>query len=186
MLWNDHYRIEGRHAFLSPSNFHWLRYDPDKLRQRYINELRKQEGTELHEFASVAIKKKVKLANHKKALNQFVNDAIGFDMESEKVLYYSDHCFGTVDAILYDEVNKLLRVHDLKTGTSKASFDQLVIYCALFCLEYDIMPEDISFSCRIYQYSGYEEIEVEGLEVGSIMNHIVTCDAVLDGLINTI
>lgn len=183
MKWNEHYRLEEAHAFLSPSNYHWINYTPEKLTQVYINHLKKEEGTLLHSFASIAIVKKLKMANHKKALNQFVNDAIGFGMESEMILYYSDNCFGTADAIMYED--GVLRVHDLKTGNTKPSFNQLKVYCALFCLEYDHQPEEMTFITRLYQFTGFDELVVDPNEVRDIMNHIIHLDAVIDGLKNS-
>jgi hypothetical protein len=82
---NNHSDLKDLHAFLSPSNYHWLNYSSDKLETIYHNSKIKEEGTLLHAFASMAIIKRIKLANIKKALNQFVNDSIGFKMESEKV-----------------------------------------------------------------------------------------------------
>jgi hypothetical protein len=70
-------------------------------------------------------------------------------MTPEQVLYYSDNCFGTADAISFR--NGLLRIHDLKTGESPAKFDQLKIYAAIFCHEYQIPPGDIDMEFRIYQ-----------------------------------
>ena len=32
--------------------------------------------------------------------------------------------------------NKILRIHDYKSGITPAKMDQLMIYAALFCLEY--------------------------------------------------
>lgn len=37
----------------------------------------------------------------------------------------------------------MLRIHDLKTGISPVHMDQLLIYAALFCLEYKIKPGSI-------------------------------------------
>ena len=178
MQWNTHSHLKDKHAFLAPSNYHWLNYDADRLRSAYLNNEMKAKGTMLHAFAEIAIKEKIKLANHKKALNQFVNDAIGFDMASEQILYYSDNCFGTADAILFE--NGLLRIHDLKTGMSKPSFNQLLVYCALFCLEYNIKPSSINFICRIYQFAGYEEVEFAPEEVDDAMAQIVACDRILE------
>ena len=70
-------------------------------------------------------------------------------MEPELELYYSKCCYGTTDAISFK--NKLLRVHDLKTGTVPAKLTQLEIYAALFCLDYNVDPYDIEFELRIYQ-----------------------------------
>ena len=31
MIFNEHSRLKGQHAFLSASNYHWRNYDVDKL-----------------------------------------------------------------------------------------------------------------------------------------------------------
>ena len=31
MIWNEHYDLHGKHAFLSGSNYHWISYDVEKL-----------------------------------------------------------------------------------------------------------------------------------------------------------
>ena len=85
----------------------------------------------------------------------YVSDAIDFGMETEVGLKYSEVCFGTTDAIQYYEKEKLLRIHDLKTGITPAHMEQLQIYEALFFLEYGeqlgITPKDIDCELRIYQ-----------------------------------
>ena len=89
----------------------------------------------------------------------YINDAIGFGMTPEQPLYYSDMCFGTTDAIKFDNKKKLLRIHDLKTGETPAHMDQLITYAALFFLEYgkqikfdyNLDISDISIELRIYQ-----------------------------------
>lgn len=72
-------------------------------------------------------------------------------MSSEILLYYNSYCFGTCDAILFNEKDKILRIHDLKTGTTTAHFEQLLIYAALFCLEYHKNPRHFTTELRIYQ-----------------------------------
>ena len=184
MNFNNHSDLQDQHSFLSPSNYHWLNYDVEKLEAVYRNQRSKEEGTILHAFASMAINKRIKLANLKKALNMFVNDAIGFKMKSEQVLYYSRNSFGTADAILFKD--NLLRIHDLKTGVTKPSFKQLVIYAALFCLEYDVNPEDISMELRIYQGN---EVAIEIPEadyVREVMNKIIEFDVVLENIKRTL
>lgn len=74
-----------------------------------------------------------KLPRLNKTLNAYVNDAIGYKMIPEQILFYSDNCFGTADAIVFR--NGLLRIHDLKTGVIPAHMEQLEVYAALFCLE---------------------------------------------------
>lgn len=139
----------------------------------------------IHAYASVAIKQGYRQANLKRALNKFINDAIGYRMESELVLYYSDNCFGTADAIQYYANDKLLRIHDLKTGNVKASFRQLYIYAALFCLEYHMDPTKFETILRIYQGSDYFEEIADPSEIQNIVQIIIEHDAILDGLINT-
>jgi hypothetical protein len=149
MNFKKHSRLEGAHAFLGASKYHWVNYDEDKLIKTYNNYLATSMGSRLHEFAEECIKLKIKLPKSKKTLNMFVNDAIGFKMHPEQILYYSDNCFGTADAILFKQ--NLLRIHDLKTGKSRTSFKQLEVYAAMFCLEYKRKPTDIDMELRLYQ-----------------------------------
>jgi hypothetical protein len=149
MNFNDHSRLEGLHAFLSASKYHWVNYSDEKLDSSYKNHMAAQEGTRLHQFASEAIQLGVKLPRIKKTLNLYVNDGIGFKMKTEQTLFYSENCFGTADAISFK--NNMLRIHDLKTGSTPSSITQLEVYAALFCLEYDFTPESIDMELRIYQ-----------------------------------
>lgn len=184
MNFNTHSDLVDKHAFLSPSNYHWLNYTPEKLAQVYRHQKQKEEGTQLHDFASVAIKKGIKLSPLKKALNMFVNDAIGFKMVSEQILFYSRNSFGTADAIKFKD--NLLRIHDLKTGITKPSFKQLDIYAALFCLEYGVNPEDIQIEERLYQGNGFEVSVPEPLYIRRIMNQIEEFDIILENVKQTI
>lgn len=179
MEWHDHSELLGHHAFLSASQHAWLNYSPEKLRQVYENNQKKQKGTELHAFASQAIKNRVKLARLKKALNLFVNDAIGFNMESELVLYYSPNIFGTADAIRFED--GVVRVHDLKTGDRPVeNFGQLDIYSALFCLEYNVDPMKVSFVERLYQGNQFREYEPDSESISKLMEKIVEFDKVIN------
>lgn len=178
MNFNPHYNLEGKHAFLSASNSHWVNYNENKLVDVYRNTKAKEEGTALHELASNLIDRRIKLAGLKKAFNMFVNDAIGFGMSSEVVLYYSDNCFGTADAILFK--NNLLQIHDLKTGVHKVSFRQLNVYAALFCLEYGHNPEEIEIQQRIYQGRGFEVNVPFPEDVRHIMDTIVKFDEIIE------
>lgn len=180
MNFNNHSDLKDAHSFLSPSNYHWLNYTPEKLEAVYLNQKSKEEGTVLHAFASVAITKRIKLANVKKALNMFVNDSIGFKMTSEQVLYYSRNSFGTADAISFKD--NLLRIFDLKTGITKPSFKQLDIYAALFCLEYGVDPKTIKVEERLYQGNGFEVNVPEPLYIQDIMDKIVEFDVILENI----
>lgn len=109
MNWRDHSRLTGKHALLGASNYHWLNYDADRLTNAVLNYQAKERGTRLHAFAAECIALKQKLPKSKKTLNTYVNDAIGFRMDTEQVLYYSDNCFGTADAITFN--SGFLRIH---------------------------------------------------------------------------
>ena len=178
MEFNKHFHLEGRHAFLSASKHHWVRYSEEKLAATYMNAKAAQRGSELHDLASNLIRLGVKLPANKKTLNAFVNDAIGYRMESEQILYYSDNSFGTADAISFRR-NKL-RIHDLKTGISPASPEQLEVYAALFCLEYAIKPFDIEIEMRIYQNDDQAIFEGDPDAITHIMDRIVTFDKIID------
>ena len=149
MNFEKHYALEGQHAFLSASQYHWINYDENKLVEVYKNYIARQKGTELHEFAKMCINLKQRLPRTQKTLNMYVNDAIGYRMIPEQILVYSENAFGTADTISFKR--DFLRIHDLKTGATPASMNQLLIYMALFCLEYGKKPMDIEAELRIYQ-----------------------------------
>ena len=185
MRWNRHLSLEGQHAFLGASKHSWLNYDEEKLTESYYSYLAAQRGTELHELAAQLIAKRVKVKDSTATFYKYVNDAIGFKMTPEQLLYYSDNCFGTADAILYSEEDHFLRIHDLKTGVTKVSnkngeFPQLEIYAALFFLEYDLDPSDTEIELRVYQN---DDIFIEHPEVDTIapiMEKIVIFDKVIE------
>lgn len=149
MNFNDHSKIKGYHAFLGASVYHWINYSNDRLIERYSSHRAAARGTELHEFADTAIRLGIKLPRSQKTLNMFVNDAIGYRMDTEQVLFYSENAFGTTDAISFRK--NLLRIHDYKSGKTPASQKQLEVYAAYFCLEYGHNPNDIDIELRIYQ-----------------------------------
>lgn len=184
MNWKEYSSLEGRHAVLSPSKHYWINYSDEKFCESYKNELAKREGTELHELAAMLIRKHQKLPSAgnagKKTLNNYVNDAIGFRMRVEQPLAYSDNCFGHADAICFNEKDKFLRIHDLKTGVIPAKMDQLEIYMALFCLDYGYLPGEISAELRIYQNDQivYEIPETE--KIAHIIDRIKREDELIE------
>ena len=177
MKFNNHKNLEGCHAFLGASKYHWINYDPDKVASSYRNYLATLKGTELHDFAARCIKLGQKLPKSKKTLNMYVNDAIGYRMTPEQVLYYSDNCFGTADSISFKD--NLLRIHDLKTGVTPAHMEQLEIYAALFCLEYKIKPADIDIELRIYQSDDILVFNPTVEDIVPIMDKIITSDKII-------
>ena len=177
MTFHKYPNLEGQHAFLSASKFHWINYDEDKLVDIYNNHLAKERGTELHEFAAQCIKLGQKLPASKKTLNMFVNDAIGYRMTPEQMLVYSENCFGTADAISFKK--NVLRIHDLKTGVTPAHMEQLMIYAALFCLEYKVKPTDIDIQLRIYQSDEVLVHDATAEDIVPIIDKIIAFDNII-------
>lgn len=178
MNFKKHSELENSHAFLSGSRHSWINYDEQKLALAYRKYLAVQRGTDLHELAKNCIRLHIKLPKSKQSLNQYVNDAIGFRMIPEQVLFYSYNAFGTCDAISFK--NEVLRIHDLKTGVSPVSMNQLEIYSSLFCLEYEISPKDVDIELRIYQSGNIIVHKPESYIIQDIMNKIILFDKRID------
>ena len=178
MNFNSHSELEGLHAFLSGSNYHWINYDEEHLYSAYTNYRAAEQGTILHEFAKTCILMKQRLEDIPKTINMYVNDAIGFRMTPEQVLYFSPYCFGTADAISYNHGQ--LRIHDLKTGKGVTHMEQLMVYSAIFCLEYDVDASDIEIELRIYQNNKVRVCNPDVTEIVPIMDKIVTSSKLLE------
>lgn len=178
MNFNKHFNLEGQHAFLGASKYHWINYDESKIAETYSNFLATQKGTILHAYAAQSIRLGQKLPKSRKTLNMYVNDAIGFKMTPEQVLYYSDNCFGTADAIIFRD--GLLRIHDLKTGVIPAHMEQLMVYAALFCLEYKVKPANIEMELRIYQNNEIMFYNPTVEDIAPIMDKIITFDKIIN------
>lgn len=170
MIFNRHPSVEGLHAVLSASKPHWTNYDAVKMNKVLLNKQRAAQGARKHEWAAEAIRLRMRQENNGKTLNSYINDGIGFRMSVEVVLFYSVFFFGTADAISFDAKNGVLRIHDLKTGEHPADERQLFVYCALFCLEYEINPYDIRMILRIYQNDEILEFEGDPKEIRRIMD----------------
>lgn len=180
MNFNNHFQLEGQHAFLSASKHHWINYSEEKLIDRFTTFQAAQRGTELHDLARRCIELGVKLPKTNKTLNLYVNDAIGFKMQTEQILYYSDNCFGTTDTISFRK--NFLRIHDLKTGQTPVSMNQLMVYNALFCLEYNFKPTEIETELRLYQSDEVLIHVPEPDEIILIMNKIISFDKTIEEL----
>lgn len=202
MNFNDHSNLVGQHAFLGASKFHWLNYDEETLIRTYKRQYATTVGTILHELASDCIKNRIRLSKNAdrhliqlelirnkiptefidinsilETLVPFVNDAIGFGMTSELVLYYSENCFGTADTLSFR--NNFLRIHDYKSGTLPTHMEQLLIYAALFCLEYKIKPSDIEAELRIYQGGEILYHRPQPEEIMDICKKIIESDNII-------
>ena len=181
MNFNKHYELKNKHAFFSPSKHYWLRWDEEKIRNSYINAKAVEKGTRLHNLAAECISLGIKLKDNKTTLSMYVNDALSYKMTPEVALFYSDNCFGHTDAISFKR--NILRIFDLKTGEiTTASMEQLLIYAALFCLEYHIDPKSIKYDLRIYQFDKAICYEPNGDEIAEIIDIIVHHDMVVESM----
>lgn len=178
MIWHDNSsRIPASgHMIFGGSNKAWHNYSEDDVIRILISKEAAKIGTVVHEWVDQYVKYNNErlLKSDAKHLRQkllsehipeiafdiqtlfpnvqnYVNDAIKYNMRTEEFLYVSDVCGGTADAIMFDEDTNILRVHDLKTGVTPASMDQLYSYVAFFCLEYGYAPGDLRIETRIYQ-----------------------------------
>jgi len=174
MRFNDHSRIAGNHALLSPSKYSWINYDEEKLDAMVYRTMAAKRGTDLHDLAQRMIRLGIPLPRTNQTLNQYVNDCIGFRLTPEQGLFYSPNCFGQADAIGFRK--KLLRISDLKTGVTECKFEQLLVYAALFCLEYSQKPTEIEIELRIYQNDDIRLEVGDPLEITSVMDKIVYFD----------
>lgn len=185
MQFNQHRNLNGLHATFSPSQSAWLRYDEEKAAEVYLNRKAAEMGTRLHAWAAETINLKIKQPRSNKTLSAYVNDAIGFRMDTEVVLFYSERFFGTADAICFR--NNTLRIHDLKTGSVgkiESHIEQLEIYAALFCLEYRIKPIDIQIELRVYKNDDVVCHIPSAEDIMAIMDKIISLNKLLEKIDN--
>ena len=172
-----HSNLEGLHAPFSASQSSWLRYDDEKALSVFRKKKAKEMGTRLHAWAAETIELGIKQPRSKKTICSYVNDAIGFKMSTEVVLFYSKYFFGTADAISFR--NNMLRIHDLKTGES-GHMEQLEVYAALFCLEYKIKPGEIDIERRLYKNDEVIVHNPTAEDILPIMDKIIHLNEILE------
>ena len=204
MNWNRHSNLEGSHAFLSASKYTWLGKSNEEIAQAYTNSYATTIGTMVHSYAadSIRFREKIRKSDARglkfdlmrrgipefaidirtffSTVMSYVNDCIDYRMDPEILLYYSDLCFGTADAIQVS--GDILRIHDLKTGSTQAKIEQLMIYAGLFFHEYGYKPERMRTELRIYQNDDILIYEPEVNEIREVMKAIVEKDRVLQKL----
>lgn len=182
MHWNNHSREvpEGAHAFLGASKYSWLSYTEEQIVEAYTNFQAIKRGTELHALARDLIHQGIPLRDSDHTLNMYVNDCIFYGMKPEVPLYYSKYCFGTADAIRFMDEDRKLMIFDYKSGKTPASEKQLLIYTALFCLEY---PDEFhllkDIELRIYQSDERRKFYPQVDDIVPIMDKIVYFDKIL-------
>lgn len=103
-------------------------------------------------------------------VRMYVNDGVTYRMTPEQELYFSEYFYGTTDSISFN--NDKLRIHDLKTGLRPAHIEQLLVYAALFCLEYKIDPQKIDMDLRVYQFGEINDYTPNAEEITEIMDKI--------------
>ncbi len=189
MRFNRHLELEGKHAFLSASKYHWIRYDEEKILERYDRHMDAALGTRLHAFAAEAIKLGQYLPANSLTINLYVNDCIGYRMSVEVPLFFSYNAFGTADAIWFGPDPEdptrppILRIFDLKNGSttkSESYEDQLNIYAAYFCLEYKVKPGEIQYDLRIYQNDEVVYFDTDPQDIAYIMDWVKQADALIE------
>lgn len=179
MRFNKHLRFQGEHAFLSPSNYHWINYTPERLTERWTAAMASAWGTMQHEYAMNEIRAG-RLSDHSGTLGMYINDCIRYRMETEQMLFYSENCFGTADAIAFRY--NTLRISDYKSGVVKGSVHQLEVYAALFCLEYDKDPFKINIELRLYQDGEVSVFDADPEDIMLIMERIQEFDNIIEDL----
>ena len=208
----DHSKLNGLHAPFSASQPYWLGKSIEENKDRYILRWIPTVGTVSHAFAETMIKERIKLSkgdiklykvylldNKEQKIPRYivdnvdlgylysnlipyVNDAIGFKMTAEQILFYSERFFGTADSISFND--NILRIHDLKTGRGHVKIEQLMIYAALFCLEYKIKPGTIDIELRIYQNNEVMVHNPTAEDILPIMDQIIVQDKELSKFMN--
>ena len=196
-----HKELQGKHSILAPSQPYWLDYSEEELFQKFVSTYAQSMGTSLHALAETLIRNSIKLKKTDRNLvlvhllkdgipraaidldrlydnfMTYVNDAVGFKLTPEQPLVYSEYCFGTADAISFR--NNQLRIHDYKSGTLPAKMKQLMVYAALFCLEYKYKPGEIEIELRIYQNDEVIVHNPEADEIAPIMDIIIHSDKLI-------
>jgi len=173
---NKHLRLQGEHAFLSPSSYHWINYTPSRLLEKWTSAQAGAYGSAQHEYALREIRAG-RYSDLVGTIGLYINDAIKYKMQCEQVLYYSENCFGTADTISFKR--NTLRIHDLKTGVTPGSVHQLEVYAALFCLEYGVNPHDIKIELRIYQANEVAVYDADPEDIVFIMEKIQEFDKLI-------
>jgi hypothetical protein len=186
---NRHNELEGKHSFLSPSKYHWVNYDDEKILISYDKHMTAALGTRLHAWAAETIKLGLHQPDNSKTINMYVNDCIGYRMSIEVPLAYSVNAFGTADAIWYGphpdteaQWASLLRIYDLKNGASPSSKTQLECYAALFCLEYRVRPMEIDYDLRIYQNDEVVPFVTDPEDIAYIMDRYIVADRLIESM----
>ena len=200
---NKHPEIkDGQHAIFAPSQKLLSRDSLTEeqiynlLRSKYASQI----GTEIHSVAARMIEQKQPVtkaglralifdalyqAHIPRSLIQpdeyldtvipYIKDAIGFGLSPEvPIIYNYPIAFGTADAIRYNPIKGELRIHDLKTGRTPASLDQLIEYAAYFFLEYHLKPADTQVILCIYQNGDIQTGYPTAADIAPIMDKAVT------------
>lgn len=172
--------LEGTHAPFSASQSSWLRYSDEKLISVYLNMKAKELGTKLHKWAQDTIELGIEQPDTQRTIYMYVNDVISYGMSTERMVGYSEHFYGTADALSFR--NDELRIFDLKTGKTPAHMDQLLLYATYYCLENRIDPKKIRIELRIYQMDEIEIYEPDGEEIKDLMKKIKHFDKLLSNI----
>lgn len=209
MQWNDHSKLKGSHSFMSASKFQWINDSDEEFIDRYVRGYLSAIGTLLHDYACDRIRFGMKLHKSSKDdvafylkknyipasiikridfngmfsnLMNYVNDSIDNRMSPEVVLCYSDtEGYATTDAISFSD--NYLMIFDFKSGTTPVKIEQLEVYAAYFCLEYNYKPSDIDIELRIYQNGDVIYHNPSPEDISLIINRIKTGDKIINKIL---
>lgn len=183
---NSHPRLEGSHAFLSASNYAWLRYTDEKLIERLSTAEAAARGTRLHAWAAEAILLERRQPEDHDVLSEYINHALDFGLTPEQLLFYTIHAYGTADTIGFEPYVDhptfagFLRIHDFKSGVSKTSEDQLYVYAAYFCHEYSYRPYEVDGELRIYQGDEVRIYELDREYLAHVYDRMKSANEIVD------
>ena len=64
--------------------------------------------------------------------------------------------------------------------------EQLIIYAALFCLEYKYKPEQIKIELRIYQMNEIQIVEPDPNDISVVMKNIIYADEIINKIMTEV
>lgn len=129
---NNHDNLKGKHALFAPSQSSWLRYDDDKIVERYKNQYRTALGTEIHDFAAAQIE----LSHKYTSVRELIKDIETF--------IYCKYTYLSDDLVIGDYGKRLLS--NLR-NVPRDVFDVLRLY----------INDGISFKMNVEQGLMYSE-----------------------------
>lgn len=128
--YNDHRKLEGKHAYIGCSQYSWENRTDEQLVKMYYSKFASDIGTAIHQFASECIKRKIKLRDTDEHMIEYFIQVIWVQLTGVRIpiqAYDSKKLIKTVslfvnDAIDYHMDSEVILAYDEKYafGTSDA------------------------------------------------------------------